>query len=242
SIFIIAHPHPATEVIFHHNEKEIPLIVPPTYLQGLEIIEKLKELLTSILSPKGYNIAYARIPLKTLSVHSGLTEYGRNNITYVNGMGSFYRLSAYYSDFQSEQETWRELKMMDICEACQACVRNCPTGAIPTDRFLLRAERCITYHNEHPPEVVFPEWIDPSWHNCLVGCLHCQRVCPANKKVINWVEKGPEFTEKETQQILEGKNEENLPELTIKKLKDYDLMEYLELFPRNIGVFLKNKS
>ncbi|MFX1235022.1 MAG: 4Fe-4S double cluster binding domain-containing protein [Promethearchaeota archaeon] len=241
SIFIIAHPHPSTRVIFHYNQKELPLLIPPTYLQGREIIDKLRDFLTSILSPEGYNVAYARIPMKTLSVHSGLTQYGKNNITYVNHMGSFHRLSAYYSDFPLQQDSWSKHQMMDLCEKCSACIRNCPTGAIPTDRFLLRAEKCLTYHNEHPPEISFPEWIDSSWHNCLVGCLHCQKVCPANKKVISRIEIGPTFSEEETNLILQGKQLDQLPKLTIKKIKDYDLVEYLELFPRNLGAFL-NKS
>ncbi|MFX1497015.1 MAG: 4Fe-4S double cluster binding domain-containing protein [Promethearchaeota archaeon] len=238
SIFIIAYPDPSTKVIFQYKEKELSLLIPPQYLQGQKIIDRLQEFLISILSLEGYNVEYARIPMKTLSAHSGLTQYGKNNITYINGIGSFYRLAAYYSDFPIEQDSWGEHKMMDLCKNCSACVRNCPTGAIPTDRFLLRAEKCLTYHNEHPPEIPFPNWIDPSWHNCLVGCLHCQRVCPANKKVVNWIRIGPKFSEEETKLILQGKKLDQLPEPTIKKLKSYDLKEYLELFPRNLGVYL----
>lgn len=240
SVFIIAFPHPATRVKFHWHNEEISLLIPPTYLQGREIIDQLKELLVQILSPEGYKVIYARIPAKTLAVHSGLAEYGKNNITYVQGMGSFYRLSVFYSDFPLKQDKWHELHIMELCKNCSACVRNCPTGAIPTDRFLLHAERCLTYHNEHPPEMPFPDWINPEWHNCLVGCLYCQTICPANKNVINWIEKGPEFSQLETQMILEGKTIDQLPEISAEKLKEKELVEYLELFPRNLNVFLKN--
>ncbi len=202
SLFVIAVPVPQFKVIFHWNKKEISLLIPPTYLYGLEIINKVKELLSEILKPEGYNVAYATLPQKTLAVRSGLAEYGRNNITYVSGMGSFHRLTAFYSDFLIEQDNWQELRIMDMCKECSACVRKCPTGAIPTDRFLLRVERCLTYHNEQPRDISFPDWIDPTWHNCLVGCLHCQKVCPANKKVINWTEPGPTFSEEETKLIL----------------------------------------
>lgn len=237
-LFIIALPDPPTKVTFHWNTKELVLIVPPTYLHGLEITNQFKSFLNNILSPAGYTAAHARLPVKSLAVHSGLAYYGKNNITYVEGMGSFHRLSVFYSDFPYDQEQWHELRMMDMCEKCSACVLNCPTGAIPTDRFLLRAERCITYHNEHPPDIPFPEWIDPNWHNCLVGCLHCQKVCPANKKVKDWFKKGPEFSEQETKMILDGKTVDKFPELTVKKLEKHDLIEYIELFPRNISVFL----
>ena len=156
-------------------------------------------------------------------------------------MGSFYRLAGFYSDFPIKEDIWYDLQMMDLCENCAACRQNCPTGAIASDRFLLHGEWCITYHNEQEGDVPFPEWLDSSWHNCLVGCLHCQRVCPANKKVFNWIEQGPEFSEEETRMFLDRKNIEQLSEDTVKKLKEYDLVEYLEVLPRNLSVFFKKK-
>jgi len=238
SLFIIAVPVPQFKVIFHWNKKKISLLIPPTYLHNLEIINKVKELLTKIFKPDGYNFAYANLPEKTLAVRSGLAEYGRNNITYVPGMGSFHYLTAFYSDFLVEQNNWQELRIMDMCKECSACVRKCPTGAIPTDRFLLRVEKCLTYHNELPGDISFPDWIDPTWHNCLVGCLHCQKVCPANKKVISWIEPGPTFSEEETKLILSRKNVDQLSEETRKKIEEHDLLDYFELIPRNLSVLL----
>jgi epoxyqueuosine reductase len=239
SLFMISTPVPQFEVIFHYNTEKISLLIPPTYLYGRRIIDQMKEMLNEILIPNGYNVAYALLPQKTLAIRSGLAEYGRNNITYVSGVGSFHRLSTFYSDFPFEQDNWQELRMMDMCKECSACVRKCPTGAIPTDRFLLRAQRCLTFHNEHPGEIPFPEWIDPTWHNCLVGCLHCQKVCPANKKVINWTEPGPEFSEEETTMILNIKDINQVPVETKKKIEKYDLVNYYEILPRNLSVFLK---
>ena len=239
SLFIISVPVPQFEAIFHWNNKEISLIIPPTYLYGLKITNQIIELISEILEPTEYKVAYARLPQKTLAVRCGLAEYGRNNITYVPGMGSFHRLTTLYSDFPTNEDNWHELQMMDLCKECSACTRRCPTGAIPTDRFLLRAERCITFHNEHPGEIPFPEWIDPKGHNCLVGCLHCQKVCPANKKVINWTEPGPEFSEEETIFILNGKNYDDLPKVTKEKIEKFDLVNYYEVLPRNLNPFLK---
>ncbi|MFX1376287.1 MAG: 4Fe-4S double cluster binding domain-containing protein [Promethearchaeota archaeon] len=239
SLFIIAIPVPQFKAIFHWKKEEFSLIIPPTYLYGIDIVNQTKDWLGEILSPEGFNVAYAQLPQKTLAVRSGLAEYGRNNITYVSEMGSFHRLATYYSDFPIEQDNWQELKMMDLCKECSACVRKCPTGAIPIDRFLLYAGRCITYHNEQPGDIPFPEWIEPSWHNCLVGCLHCQKVCPANKKVKDWTESGPNFTEDQTKILLNGKELEKLPSELKKKLKKFDFLNYLEVFPRNLGVFLK---
>jgi len=240
SIFVISIPVPQFKAIFNWKGKEFPLLIPPTYLYGLDIVNQIKEFLAEILSPEGFNIAYAQLPIKTLAVRCGLAEYGRNNITYVPGTGSFHRLAAYYSDLPIDQDNWQELRMMDLCKECSACIRKCPTGAIPEEeRFLLYAGRCITYHNEQPGDVPFPEWIDPTWHNCLVGCLHCQKVCPANKNVKNWIESGPFFTEKETKLLLNQKDKDQMPKDIIEKLKEYDLLNYLDVLPRNLNVFLK---
>ena len=237
SLFIISVPQPQYEAVFHWNNTKISLFIPPTYLYGGKIIDQMIEFLSEILKPGGYNVAYARLPQKTLAVCSGLAEYGRNNITYIPGMGSFYRLTTLYSDFPTEEDNWQELQMMEMCRECSACTQKCPTGAIPNDRFLLRVERCITFHNENPPEVPFPDYIDPKWHNCLIGCLLCQKVCPVNKKVINWTESGPEFSGDETKLILHGTSFDDLPVETKEKIERFDLVNFYELLPRNLSPF-----
>jgi len=239
SLFMVAMPQLQYEIVFNWKNKEVPLKVPPTYLNGRALINATKAFLTDLLKSSGHSVEFARLPQKTLAMRAGLAEYGRNNITYIRGLGSFHRLFTFYSDFPYEQDGWQDLRMMDLCKECSACVRKCPTGAIPEDRFLLRAERCLTFHNEHPVDVPFPDWIDPSWHNCLVGCLHCQKVCPANEKVIKWTEPGPTFSEEETKLLLSGTTVENLPEETRSKVEEHGLGYYLSVYPRNLGVFLK---
>ena len=128
--------------------------------------------------------------------------------------------------------------MMAACENCSACRRNCPSGAISAERFLLYAERCITYHNEHPSDVPFPAWLDPSWHNCLLGCMYCQNVCPQNRDFWSWVEEGAEFSEKETGLFLQGVPLEQLPAATAEKLEWLELTEYADVLPRNLRALL----
>lgn len=239
SLFTIAKPVPQHRAIFNWRGKKLPLIIPPTYLYNKEITNEVKVIMAEVLSPEGFNFTYARLPQKTLAVRGGLAEYGRNNISYIQGMGSFFRLTTFYTDFPVEEDNWRELKMMELCNKCSACINNCPTGAISTDRFLLHVERCLTQHNEQPGEIPFPEWIDPSWHNCLVGCLQCQNVCPANKKVKDWTEAGPVFTEEETKLLTNKQELDNLPIKLMMKLKKFEFAHYLKVFPRNIGGILK---
>ena len=120
-------------------------------------------ILAEVLESGGYRAAKAVLPKKLLAVRSGLAAYGKNNITYVPGMGSFHGLVAVFSDLPAPEGTWRDAEMMEACHKCAACRRHCPTGAIDADRFLLRAERCLTFHNEKPVDVPFPGWIDAAW-------------------------------------------------------------------------------
>jgi epoxyqueuosine reductase len=128
---------------------------------------------------------------------------------------------------------------MKSCEECELCRRACPPGAISSDRFLLHAERCIVYHSEKKGDVPFPEWMATSWHNCIVGYMHCQRVCPQNKEVIQWTEEEEEFSEEETALLLEGVPCNRLPVKTLEKLERLSLVDYFDSLPRNLGVFFE---
>lgn len=239
SLIVVAVPRPQSQAVFTWNGRSQALILPPTYTAYDETTKKVQVLLAEILEREGYKVASTALPLKLLSVRSGFAEYGRNNISYVSGMGSFLQLVAAYSDMPCEKDQWREAKMMKSCQECQLCRQACPTGAIPSDRFLLRAERCIVYHNERKGDIPFPEWMDPAWHNCVVGCLHCQRVCPHNRSFLQWIGEREEFTEKETELLLEGASRDRLSTETLRKLKNLSLIDYLDKLPRNLGVFFR---
>jgi len=242
SIMIVAYPHPQTRVTFTWNGKPMRLIIPPTYLYGTEGDRKIQELLATTLKPVGYHMTEASLPKKLLAVCSGLGAYGKNNICYVDGMGSLLRLVAFYSDFPCEEDIWQEPQMMDACQRCSACGNKCPTEAIPKDRFLLRAERCITYHNEKPGHISFPSWLDPLWHNCLVGCMTCQRICPKNKDFLHNVENGITFSQEETTLLLKELTLKQLPDAMVRKLVQSDLAGFIDIFPRNLSVLLKQES
>jgi len=239
SIIIIAVPQPQIQVVFTWKGEKVPCMIPPTYVASTKTDRRLENLLTGILGSENYRVAQALLPEKLLAVHSGLGSYGRNNICYVGGMGSFHQLVAFYTDFSSREDSWQESKLMKSCEKCSACLRSCPTGAITPKRFLLHAERCISFHNERIGD--FPSWIDPSWHNCTVGCLLCQTVCPENKDFLQWVEEKEEFSQKETDLLLEGRQLDRLPSSVIRKLERLELIEYLNVLSRNLSVLLNKE-
>jgi epoxyqueuosine reductase len=241
SLIVVAIRQPQHCFTFTWNGRRTQAIVPPTYLHWLRANQRIQDALMEILGPKGHRLAQARLPRKLLAVRSGLAAYGKNNITYIAGLGSFHRLAVFYSDLPCPVDDWQQPKMMERCQRCSACLQACPSGAIGTDRFLLRADRCIVLHNEEPWEVPFPDWLDPSWHDCLVGCLRCQRVCPENRDCLEWIEEGAEFSTEETQLLLQGTLLEQLPRATRKKLEQSDLVDLMDVLPRNLKALL-NKT
>ncbi len=237
SIIVVAVPRPQSQAVFMWNGESRALIIPPTYVANKKTKRQVEQLLTEFLATKGHRVARAALPLKLLAVRSGLGLYGRNNICYVPGMGSFLHLSAFYSDLPCRKDSWQEAQIMKNCQNCYACRQNCPTGAISNDRFLLHAERCISLHNEKRGDIPFPSWIDRSSHNCLVGCMHCQKVCPENREFLQWIDEKEEFSQEETVLLLKGTSCERLPVTTRRKLEHLDLLEDVDTLSRNLGVF-----
>ncbi len=240
TIIVVAKPVPAITTIFHWKGGDVPLIVPPTYADGAEIDAQALSVLNDVLRPESYHFVKARLPLKSLAAHSGLVSYGRNNITYMPKFGSYHRLTAFFSDLPCQEDQWQERTLMAGCETCRACLETCPTGAISDDRFLLRAEKCLTYLNEKESNSAFPNWVDPGTHHAVVGCLRCQRACPYNKGVNGWSEIRGEFTEEETAYLLEGKFAGSEAEAMEAKLKTMGLD--LTIFPRNLAALLRLKE
>ena len=211
SIIITAARQPKTFARFTVSGKRFSTVIPPTYTH--ETDDTALETITECLKPNGFTTVPAVIPKKLMVVRSGLAEYGRNNIAYVPGWGSFFRLNTFLSDMPCKEHPWRDLRMMDACQRCHACITACPTNAIPKDRFLIHAEYCLTRFYEMRPN--FPDWIDPSVHNCLIGCIISQDICPSNKYIKDWKREGCDFSEEETALILCKSPPETLPEKTL---------------------------
>jgi len=238
SIVVVAIPRPITQAIFTCNGAKHTFSLPPTYTAYDQTRMYVESVVEEAVGKKGYRIATPKLPLKLLAVRSGLAKYGRNNIAYVEGMGSFMRLTAVYTDMPLKTGYWQAPKMMEQCESCNLCQKACPTGAILHDRFLLHAEKCLTYHNEKDGKIPFPSWIKPQWHNCIVGCIRCQAACPQNKPYLSNIGETVEFDEEETALLLKGIPLEEVPMSTAKKLVTLGLTDYYNALPRNLSPLL----
>jgi epoxyqueuosine reductase len=234
SIIVIAVPQPIVDVIFEFKGKQHSVTIPPTY--DVRADDEIRHQLEQILQPDGYHFTRVNLPLKLLAARSGLVKYGRNNICYASGMGSFHRLVAFYSNLPCYDEHWGNPDLLERCNTCSACIAKCPTHAISKDRFLLRAEQCLTFHNERAKDI--PEYIDRSWHHCLLGCMFCQRYCPENKPFLLWSEKREHFSEEETVILLDGTPLEQVPSSTRNKLNQLSLIDDYSLIARNLSLIL----
>ncbi len=147
SIIVIAIPQGITVVNFKVDGKNHDIVIPPTYIYE-DIRATCKDSLVKILGQADREIVRTALPLKLLAVRSGLGRYGRNNICYVEGMGSFHRLEAFYTSHPFRVDNWQKVEMMDICSSCSLCMEDCPTRAIAAERVLIDAQRCLTHFNE----------------------------------------------------------------------------------------------
>lgn len=242
SVIVVASPSPLVKVNFNWKMKKVPVMLPPTYMDNFEKPIEIENCLNEILRPNSFNITGAQsLPQKLLGVRSGLSLYGRNNISYINGMGSFALLSAYYSDMQCADDTWHDIQQMESCKDCNVCLNKCPTDAITYGRYLIKVENCMTYHNEFTGVCDFPQWINPTSHNCIVGCLSCQICCPKNKEYLNNIIESVEFSYEETLLLLEGRKFDDITPTLIHKIKQLNLVDYFDLLPRNLKALLEKE-
>jgi len=215
-------------------------VLSPAYYDDGLTVEMLRDyILKEVVNEPGHRIERARVHPKLLAVRSGLGKYGRNNLCYVEGMGSILALYAFFTDYPCE-DTWTEVNMMDSCKNCRTCMNSCPNKCISEVNFVIDAGRCLSLFNEIKGE--FPEWIRPDAHDALMGCFRCQSCCPANREVIKLAGRLEDVTEEETRRILDGTPDKELLSSLSRKLKGFYPTQSEEDFPvftRNLRVFLR---
>ena len=261
-VVMVAVPCPIHVLPLKVGRRKIDALIPPTYVRyNATFADVLNDMKNNALG-KDAEAETLKVPLKSLAVHMGLVVYGRNNITYVPGLGSGHQLCAYVVGTgegpvgEGEKAEGRE-SVLERCENCRACIKACPTGAIREDRFLISAERCFTRLSESRNPI--PAWAKPPKSICLIGCMACQQVCPENKGRLKTESSGVEFTVEETGAILkagrklaavdrggdaQGEAEEKGgPALASAraKVETLGMTEDFEVMGRNLGYFLKRR-
>ena len=244
SLIVVAVPHSCARVTVVVAGETVSVPIPTTYCHHGEIQAEVTRAIVASLAPAALSAARMPLPEKLLAVCAGLARYGRNNVAYVDGWGSFVELVTCVSELAPGADPWTGARALPRCETCEACRRACPSGAIGEDRFLAHCELCLTLHNES--EQPLPSWIEPAWHNCLVGCLRCQKVCPEDLALRDQVAETAAFDERETGLLTAGINRELLTrESGLRdKLDELGLLGYDDEFlgvtlARNLRVLLE---
>ena len=201
TLVLVAMPRPAHRVEFEIEGAEpLKALLPPTYLRYQATFEEVRQDLAKNGLP-GARVEHLHGPCKAMAARLGLVRYGRNNITYAEGMGSYLQLCGFFTDASLPERPLPEgPSLLPECDGCRKCGKACPTGAIREDRILLGAQRCLTHVNEDAGD--WPAWVPEGRHNSLVGCLVCQRVCPANP-TLSVEETGLRFSARETAALID---------------------------------------
>jgi len=200
TVVVVAKPAPAHLVHFRLDGRTVDALLPPTYVRYRATFEDVRQDLARAGLP-GARVEHLGWPVKAVAARLGLVRYGRNNVTYAPGLGSYLQLCGFLTDaeFSAAGRCDAAPALLDECATCTACVSACPVFAIDEERVLLHGERCLTHLNESPGP--WPAGLPASAHNCLLGCLLCQRACPVNGE-LEVVDTGVEFSEAETRALL----------------------------------------
>jgi len=232
-VLAVAVPCPFHSVRFMPGGETRDVIIPPTYADMGGRHEATEAYLRAALEASGHKLANARaLPCKPIAVHAGIAEYGRNDIAYAEGMGSFFDIALFFSDMTVNCDMFSPMKRMDACEGCSLCVENCPTGALSMNKELINSDICLTNINERDDG--FPDWVRPEWHHVLAGCIKCQDVCPKNAPFLNNITELASFSEEETKAIMSG-------EITEELLAPLKLGWMSKSIPRNLKALLECK-
>jgi epoxyqueuosine reductase len=205
SLIVVAVPRSAHIVRFEWEAKIIEKVLPPTYVGYRSLFENVRKDLEQQVFSGQVRITTLSAPLKALASHLGIVSYGRNNLTYIPEFGSYFQLAGFLVDTpmsKTESLENNEESMLRECVKCSACTKACPMAVISKDRFLIHAEKCYTRYSESSSAI--PSEMHPPSPNCIIGCMKCQLVCPANKGRLKYEDTGLLFSPEETHSILDS--------------------------------------
>ena len=171
----------------------------------------LLQKLSSVATVKGRPFCdSAPIMERYWAKQSGLGWIGKNHQLIIPKAGTHFFLGELFVDVELEYDKPFE---KEYCGNCDACLRNCPTGALSVDGF--DARRCLSYLTiEHREEL--PDGTGKKMGNCIYGCDKCHSCCPHNRFAVPSLE--PSFVPKKELLDMQGDDWINLSKDKYKEL------------------------
>ncbi len=142
-------------------------------------LAKLAKKIDSEINPASTYRAFtdsAPILEKPLSEKAGLGWIGKNSLLLNKESGSWFVLGEIFTNLPLPIT---RKQITNECGQCQACINNCPTGAIIENK-QIDARKCISYLTIESKEAI-PEDLRPAIGNRIFGCDDCQIYCPWNR-------------------------------------------------------------
>jgi ferredoxin len=139
-----------------------------------EVIARSTEL-AAFIQQQGYRARPQGMPPRGVVIHygveAGLGQLGLNGQLLTPAAGSRCRIVLIETDAPLELDRPVDYGVHAICDACQACVRRCPSGAIPAKRRMHRGVLKAKINTARCLPVVAQ----------VSGCAVCMRVCPVQR-------------------------------------------------------------
>jgi ferredoxin len=141
------------------------------YVEGLNRSAALAE----FLKRRGYRTAPQGLAgdgiMIKYAVAAGLGQLGINGQLLTPEAGSRVRLVLITTEAPLVHDEPRDYGLHKVCDECQACVRNCPVGAIPKNRKPFRGVEKAKLNSKRCLPVVVK----------VSGCAVCMKVCPVQR-------------------------------------------------------------
>ncbi len=237
SVILIALPDPVIHIDFNYQNTKHRVVVAPGYTRlNVRLTDLGADIRKNITGNKETKFEYAYIPAKLMAARTGLARYGKNNIAFIDGMGSYFKILTFFTDYEAKELRWQQPEVLQLCKGCDLCIKNCPTQCIREEPFVIDAGKCITLYNELADP--FPEWMPAEAHNALAGCMRCQDICPANKDIPHSTEFLADVTSAETEAILSDTPDEKQLESVKTKLARVGLVADMNHLAQNLRAVL----
>jgi epoxyqueuosine reductase len=115
---------------------------------------------------------------KSWAVEAGIGWQGKNSVVINEDIGSFFFIGILLLNIELDYD---KPGLDEKCGNCNACIDNCPTGAINNDK-TIDSRKCIANLTINSKGEL-PEQIIPLMGRRIYSCDVCQEVCPWNENV-----------------------------------------------------------